>query len=435
MLPATVPLHNTCTQSTVERDRHGTLDDAAVDLYLPSDKGRYRNQGAAFSDAFGNGSRCEGYGVDTGVRDNNEETEPLGSESNAIVLAGTTRPSAALVAWSGERAAFRTVEFLTAGIGNEHTRRAYHRAARRFLAWCNARGLTLADVRSPDVALYIQQLSQSLAPLSVKQHLAALKHWFDWLVTGHVLETNPAHAVRGPRFSQNVGKTPILAKDEARTLLDAIDAELAAGRGADEEAATLPLPLSLAESARRKGEQARRDARRIVALRDKALIAVMLFSWARVGALVGMKVRDYRGAGSLRATLLLHEKNGKDHVVPAHHLAAEYLDSYIALAGLREKPDAPLWQNAPGHARALTGEALTARGALDVVKRRCRAAALPSDICNHSFRGTGLTLFMGADGDIETARQIAGHANIKTTQLYNRSGDKKQRAEVERVQL
>jgi integrase len=161
----------------------------------------------------------------------------------------------------------------------------------------------------------------------------------------------------------------------------------------------------------------------------------MLFSFARIGAIVGMKVRDYRGAGTPRATLLLHEKNGKDHIVPAHHVVAEYLDAYVAAAGLAERPDAPLWQNAPGHARALTGEALTERGALDIVKRRCRAAALPSDICNHSFRATGITLHQDARGDLEAARQLAGHADVRTTQLYNRSGDKKQRAEVERVQL
>lgn len=359
--------------------------------------------------------------------------------STAIVLwtesaRAARTPSPALVAWSGERAASRTIEFLTAGIGNGHTRRAYHRAASRFLAWCNARRLRLDAVKSPDVAEYIQELGKTLAPLSVKQHLAAIKHWFDWLVTGHVLETNPAHAVRGPRFSQNTGKTPVLEKDEARALLDSVDAELERIRRADEKAATEALPVSLAEAARRRQEQERRDCLRLVALRDKALIAVMLLSWARIGALVAMKLRDYRGAGTPRATLLLHEKNGRDHIVPAHHLAAEYLDAYIALAGLC-KPDAPLWQNAPGHSRTLSGEALSERGALGIVKRRCKVAGLPSDICNHSFRATGITLHQDAKGDMEAARQLAGHANIKTTQLYNRSGDKKQKAEVERVQL
>jgi site-specific recombinase XerC len=79
------------------------------------------------------------------------------------------------------------------------------------------------------------------------------------------------------------------------------------------------------------------------------------------------------------------------------------------------------------HSRTLTGEALSERGALHIVKRRCKAAALPSDICNHSFRATGITLHQDAKGDMEAARQLAGHANIKTTQLYNRSGERNRR--------
>jgi integrase/recombinase XerD len=205
--------------------------------------------------------------------------------------------------------------------------------------------------------------------------------------------------VRGPRYSQNTGKTPILDRSEARALLDSIDASDAVGA------------------------------------RDKALVALMLFSWARVSAVVGMKVRDYRGAGTPRATLLLHEKNGKENIVPVHHLAAECLDAYIAMAGLVGLPDAPLWQNASGRGRTLSGQALTSRGALDIVKRRCAVVGLPPDICNHSFRATGMTLFFEAGGELEAGRQLAGHANVKTTQLYNRSGDKKRKAEVERVQL
>ena len=105
------------------------------------------------------------------------------------------------------------------------------------------------------------------------------------------------------------------------------------------------------------------------------------------------------------------------------------------MAGLQATLDAPLWQNSPGHADRLFGEGLTERGALDIMKRRCRDAALPDDLCNHSLRATGITLHQDAGGDLEAARQIAAHANIKTTQLYNRSGDRKRRSEVERVQL
>ena len=332
---------------------------------------------------------------------------PHGPDSSAAVALRTPThdldsPAArtsALVAWGGERAAARTFEFLTADIRNPNTRRAYHHATGRFMRWCMARNIALAQVTSPVIAAYIEELGSSLAPLSVKLHLSALKHWFDWLVTGHVLEFSPAQAVRGPRYSQSAGKTPVLEREQARALLDSIDAST------------------------------------VVGARDKALIAVMLFSFARVGAVVHMKARDYRGAGTASASLSLHEKRGKFHRVPAHHLAAEKLDAYIALAGLADAPNAPLWQSAPRHSGRLSGSPLSERAALAIVKRRCAAAGLPADICNHSFRATGITLHQDAGGDLEAARQIAGHASVKTTQLYNRSGDKKRRAEVERVQL
>ncbi len=303
-----------------------------------------------------------------------------------------------LVQWSGERAALRTVEFLTVSVRNPHTRRAYLRAVQRFSAWCATRSLAIHAVQGPHVALYIEELGRELSPVSVKQHLAALKHWFDSLVLGHVLHINPAHAVRGPRYRQDVGKTPVLEREQAKALLDSIS-------GSD-----------------------------VVSRRDRALIATMLFSFARVGALVAMKVRDYRNAGSVHATFVLHEKRGKFHPVPAHHLAAELVEAYIDAGRLWSALEAPLWQRA-ARTGGLSGEAISARGVLDVVKRRCAAIGLPPDICNHSFRATGITMHQDAGGDIEAARQLAGHASVKTTQLYNRSGDKTRRAEVERVQL
>jgi integrase/recombinase XerD len=304
-----------------------------------------------------------------------------------------------LLAWAGERGVARTLEFLTATIRNPHTRRAYHRAAARFASWCAMNALPLRAVRSPHVAAYIEGLGAELSPLSVKQHLAALKHWFDFLVLDHVLEHNPATPVRGPRYRQDTGKTPVLERDEARRLLNSIDGAA------------------------------------VIDARDKALIAVMLSSFARVGAVVKMRVRDYRGAGTSSAMFTLHEKSGKFHRVPAHHMAASLLDAYVGLSGLAASPEAPLWQGSSGRTGKLSGEPLTERGALDIVKRRCRAAELPEDICSHSFRATGITLHQDAGGDLEAARQIAGHANIKTTQLYNRSGDRKRRNEVERAQL
>ena len=152
------------------------------------------------------------------------------------------------------RAAQRVVEFFTAQINNDHTRRSYLNATRRFGQWCAAHGLAqLADVQPFHAAAFVKELQGQLAPPTVKQHLAALRMLLDWLVTGHVLDVNPAHAVRGPKYVVTKGKTPMLTADEARALLNSIDPATLTGR------------------------------------RDRALIGVMVYTFARVNAVIGMK--------------------------------------------------------------------------------------------------------------------------------------------------
>src|SRR4051794_28210225 len=124
------------------------------------------------------------------------------------------------------KAAQRVLEFFTAQINNDHTRKAYLNATRRFAVWCDAHGLqALTAVQPFHVAAFVKELQGRFTPPTVKQHLAALRMLFDWLVTGHVIEVNPAHAVRGPKYVVKKGKTPVLNTDEARALLDAIDTD------------------------------------------------------------------------------------------------------------------------------------------------------------------------------------------------------------------
>lgn len=126
----------------------------------------------------------------------------------------------ALVASADEAAQLRFLEFFAVMIRNSHTRRAYMRAAGGFLAWCTTRGVTsLAGIQPLHVAAWIEALCGEQAPPSIKQQLAAVRHLFDWLVTGQVVLTNPAASVRGPTHSVRRGKTPVLAPDEARRLL------------------------------------------------------------------------------------------------------------------------------------------------------------------------------------------------------------------------
>ena len=217
----------------------------------------------------------------------------------------------------------------------------------------------------------------------------------DWLVVNQVLRVNPAAAVRGPKHVVTKGSTPVLSPAEARKLLETIDTGTLAG------------------------------------LRDRALLSVMLYSFARVSAVLGMRRQDYFGQGN-RGWLRLHEKGGKRHDVPAHHRAAAALDAYVEAGGI-EEPKAALFQSVDPAGRCLSGRALERRVVLAMIKRRAAAAALPPSTCCHTFRATGITAYLSNGGTLEHAQQIAGHASPKTTKLYDRTADSITVDEIERI--
>jgi integrase/recombinase XerD len=222
---------------------------------------------------------------------------PVSETSSLLIDSSETVP--ALFADAGERAAFRFLEFFTAEIRNPNTRRAYGQAIRRFCDWCEHRGFRLEQLTPVHVAAYIEQLGQEpkqrstnpLAKPSIKQQLAAIRMLFDYLVIGQVVPFNPAASVRGPKYVLKAGKTPVLTQAEARLLFEAIDHKTDEhGRRVKKE----PSEMMIAE------------------LRDRALIGVMVYSFARIGAALGMNVEDYYQQGK-RYGLRLHEKGGKDH--------------------------------------------------------------------------------------------------------------------------
>ena len=309
------------------------------------------------------------------------------------------------------QAAQRMLEFFTAQINNSHTRRAYLNAARRFAVWCRQHRIAqLTAVQPVHVAAFIQDLQGQLAPATVKQHLAALRVLFDWLVTGQILELNPAHPVRGPRYSLKTGKTPVLTATEARALLDSIRT-VRTGQHGDGTETEEPL---------------------LVGLRDRALIGAMVYTFARVSAVLRLRVRDYFLQGR-RGWLRLHEKGGKEHAVPCHHNLELYLDSYLAAAGIAEDLDGPLFRTAAGRSGLLTANPLWQQDAYRMIQRRAKAAGIQTRIGNHTFRATGITAYLKNNGALETAQHIANHASPRTTMLYDRRQEEISLDEVERI--
>jgi integrase/recombinase XerD len=301
-----------------------------------------------------------------------------------------------IVARAGERAAWRFVEFFTATIRNRNTRAAYAQAIRQFFAWCDAhRVRSLEEINPVVIAAYIEH-HPAAAP-TVKQHLAAIRMLFDFLVTGQVVPMNPASSVRGPKHVVKVGKTPVLKADQARALIDSIKLDT------------------------------------IVGLRDRAIIGAMCFTFARVSAMVHMKVDDYYQNGK-RWWIRLHEKGGKRHEVPAHHNAEAYLDAYLDATGIREERKSPLFRSVDRHGK-ITANPMARTDVLRMVKRRALAAGLPSSTCCHTFRATGITAYLEAGGTVENAQLIAAHESPRTTKLYDRTGDEITLDEVERIAI
>ena len=327
------------------------------------------------------------------------ETPGVDAAAAAEATSGMTRPGSAglalprVIVDAGPVATGKFVEFFAGRIANARTRAAYARAAGQFLGWCEARRLRLEAVSPLHVAAYIRTHPGS-AP-TVKQHLAAIRMLCDWLVVNQVLPVNPAAAVRGPKYVVTKGATPVLSPAEARKLLECIDTGALAG------------------------------------LRDRALLSVMLYSFARVSAVLGMRRQDYFGQAS-RGWLRLHEKGGKRHDVPAHHRAAAALDAYVE-AGRLEEPKVPLFQTMDPAGRRLTGRALDRRLVLAMIKRRAAAAGLPPSTCCHTFRATGITAYLSNGGTLEHAQRIAGHASPKTTKLYDPTADTITVDEIERI--
>ena len=181
--------------------------------------------------------------------------------SSLPALVVRTSPSAlvpSLIKDDGPHASRRYLEFFAAQIRNPNTRAAYARAATRFFAWCHeAAGVgELARIEPIHVAAWIERRITHVSTPTVKQELAALRKLFDWLVLGQVLPASPAAFVRGPSHSVRIGSTPVLTVDQARALLSSIPEDTVSGQ------------------------------------RDRALIGLMIYSFARIGAALALNVGD-----------------------------------------------------------------------------------------------------------------------------------------------
>ena len=317
------------------------------------------------------------------------------SEAALTVTKADSFQVPAIVAEVGPEAAKRFFEFFTVPIRNKNTRIAYYHAIGEFLDWCQRAGFRhLEDIEPIHVAAYIESHSGSAA--TIKQHMAAIRMLFSWLTEKGILAMNPAREVKTPRFSRSEGKTPAPPHEEVQNLLDSIDVS------------------------------------HLIGLRDRALLGVMAYTFARIGAVVSLRPQDYFQIGK-RSVIRFREKGGKEKEIPVHHKLEEYLDAYLSAAKLSEEPGNPLFRSTRGRSRELGVDGLSRKDAWAMLKRRLRNAGLSSIYSNHSFRAAGITNYLENGGTLETAQRIAGHVDSRTTKLYDRRGQKVLLEDMERI--
>lgn len=303
----------------------------------------------------------------------------------------------ACIEQAGPAAAFAWEEFFLGKLRNPHTRAAYLFAVRRFLAWCDARQAELARITPGMLGMYFDGLSGSVP--TKKLHLSAIRSFFDVLVQRHVVVLNPALSVRTERYSAIEGKTPEITVEQCRVLLRSI-------------------PLTS-----------------LVDLRDRAVLGVLIYTAARAGAVAKLRIGDLVPDGAL-CVLRFAEKGGKARAIPVRHDLQRFIDDYLFAAALDDAPkDSPLFRSAPGRSVQFADAGMTGVDICRMVKRRLTAATLSTLISPHSFRSCAATDLLLQGVPLDDVQYLLGHADARTTRLYDRRQKQVTRNIVERISV
>ena len=304
----------------------------------------------------------------------------------------------AIIERAGSGARFAFEEFFHAKIRNAHTRRAYRRAVLCFLQWCELQQRSLHEVSPADVGIYLDELKHSVA--SKKQILAGLRHFFDGMVTRHAIALNPALSVRGERYQVLEGKTPEITIKQARKLLSSINTD------------------------------------NVVGLRDKAIMSILIYTASRVGAVARLKLKDLYDTGDQYCLHFL-DKGGKSREIPVRHDLQGLLRSYLQSAGcnLGDATDHPLFRTSVRKTKTLSIRSMSAGDIGRMIKRRMKACGLPLRLSPHSFRVATITDLLHQGVPLSDVQHLAGHADPRTTKLYDRRQKCITRNIVERISI
>ena len=318
-------------------------------------------------------------------------------DESQLAIARARQALPLLVERTGPAGRFAWDEFFFAEHHNPHTQSAYMRAVKRFLAWAEMQGVELPAITPGMVGQYLVSMGGSAAKRNL--HLSALRGFFDRLVNRHVVILNPAASVRGIKETVVEGKTPEITVEQARTLLASVDTAT------------------------------------VIGLRDKAILATLAYTACRAGAVAKLRLGDFQFDG-VQFMLRFQEKGGKSREIPVRHDLEGFIRAYLEAAGIAvEAKDRPLFRVGNGRSKGLSGDAMDSRVVCDLVKRRLKNAGLPSRLSPHSFRVAAITDLLTQGVPLEDVQYLAGHAEPRTTGLYDRRQKKVTRNIVERISI
>jgi site-specific recombinase XerD len=314
-------------------------------------------------------------------------------------------PPPALIAQAGSAPTNAWHDFFGT-IQNAYTRKAYEHAVRRFLNWLPSQ-FGPEQIRPAMVGRYIAAHVGSIP--TRKLHLAALRSFFDFLVTRHIVVINPAACVRGLRHVAVEGKTREITIEHAKSLLASIRLHRTSDQGE-----VFPL---------------------IVGLRDRAILATLIYTAARAGAVARLRVRDFQNDGS-QWTLRFIEKGGKSREIPVRYDLQAYILAYLDMIPDRQaQKDEPIFRTTFGKTGILTAKAVNNIDICRMMKRRLSDAGLSPLLSPHSFRVTTITDLLTQGVPLEDVQLLAGHADPRTTRLYDRRQKEVTRNIVERISI
>ena len=324
------------------------------------------------------------------------------------VAVSTVEHPPPLITNSGGAAKNAWRDFFEAYYPNPHTRRSYNTAAKQFCSWCEQQSLALVQVRAGDVGRYLRGLPHSIG--SKKVHRAANKKLFDLLVERHVCLINPWSAARTEKYKVKRGKTPRIMPDEVSHVLQTISRHTPAGK------------------------------------RDHTIIGVLAGCGVRTQSIEALRRKHYIGRAGARQLQFVFKGGNNDTIEVRADLEA-WIDDYLKSFGMLDAdPETPFFRpflRKTGQLRPwlpATREQeergrLAANDVNRMVKRRFRDAEIRLVLSAHSFRVNAGTDLIEQGVPIEDVQEFYGHADARTTKVYDHSDRKVTRNLVERIRL